>query len=216
MSGPMNDDELRNAYAPALRTPSGGRGPDCPEPEALLAAVQGAGHEAERLRILDHALGCAYCRRELALLHAVSNAAPQARSVAVRSFAWRRFLPLAAAASLLLAVGVFSVNQWRDTAGDATIRAIDAGQPALLGPAAEAAVPRGALTFVWRPVDGAFRYTLEIDAADGTLLFSAATSDTVLTARLDRIAPGRHHWLVRARMNDGSELRSETRVLELR
>ncbi len=63
---------------------------------------------------------------------------------------------------------------------------------------------------------GALLYTLEVDAADGTVRFSAATTDTVLSAALDSVAPGEQRWWIIAQMDDGSQRRSTMRPLRLR
>ena len=86
----------------------------------------------------------------------------------------------------------------------------------LITPASAAAPSPGPIRFVWRPVAGSLQYTLEVDASDGTVLFSRSTADTTLVADLAAIARGEHAWLVRARLDDGSERRSDLRVLRLR
>ena len=73
MSRSFDDEALRAAYEPALRETSTTHGPDCPTETQLFAAVRGEGDEPERLRVLDHALKCPACRRDLALLHAVAT-----------------------------------------------------------------------------------------------------------------------------------------------
>src|SRR6478672_11199825 len=100
MSRDFDDEALRAAYEPALRESTTTHGPDCPTESELLSAVRGAGEEAERLRVLDHALKCPACRRELALLHAVSNGEARAAPRAIRNLAWQRWKPVALAASL--------------------------------------------------------------------------------------------------------------------
>jgi hypothetical protein len=237
-SAPLGDDALRAAYADVhVGGPGGAHGADCPGPDALLAAARGAGDEAERLRLLDIALRCASCRRELALLHALSEP-PRPRGehgsedhvvgdlavrrLAVRGRGWGggRLVPLAAAASLLLVAGVFGVGRWRAgvDSTDEPVRAAGTpgGDVVLVGPAAGATFTRASVPFAWHAVPGAFSYTLEVDAADGAVLYSARTADTALVAPLGSVAPGEHRWSVRARLGDGSERRSESRPLRLR
>src|SRR4029077_13761907 len=102
----FDDDALRAAYEPALRESTTTHGPDCPTEHELLTAVRGAGDEAERLRVLDHALKCPACRRELALLHAVTTGETRAAPRAIRDISWRRWVPAELAASLMLAAGL--------------------------------------------------------------------------------------------------------------
>ena len=211
----FDDEDLRAAYAARLREPAPPHGPDCPEPDALLAALNGEGPEADRLRTLDHALACAACRPQLALLHAVSRGAAEARPAAARLAVWRRLAPLAAAASIVVAAGVIGLGQWRQGPGDDVTRAGDAADVTLVAPAAAGAVAAGPATFVWRAVPGALRYTLEVYAADGTVLVGIAAEDTTLATTLAGVPAGEHRWAVRAHMSDGSERRSEARALRV-
>jgi hypothetical protein len=212
MSNRFDDNELRTAYQPRLREARATRGPDCPEPAALLAALNGEGTEAERLHTLDHALSCPACRPELALLHAVSRD-PLTQAGTVSKYTWRRFVPLAAAASIAVVAGIVGIAQWRST-DDETMRG-GSGQPALIAPASASSPAAGPVTFVWHRVEGALNYRLEVLATDGTVLYSAAAADTTVTAQLGTVQPGEQRWLVRAQMDDGSERSSEMRVLRL-
>jgi hypothetical protein len=60
------------------------------------------------------------------------------------------------------------------------------------------------------------RYTLEVDATDGTVLVSSQTQDTTFTAPIAPTAVGENRWLVRAKMQDGSEKRSASWLLRVR
>src|SRR3954462_314775 len=118
MSRDFDDEALRAAYEPALRESAMRHGPDCPTENELLSAVRGEGEEAKRLRVLDHALKCPACRPELALLHAVSSGAASGVPSAMPDLSWRRWKPLALAASLVLAVGLAGVLRLRTRGGD--------------------------------------------------------------------------------------------------
>jgi len=214
MSSHFDDDALRAAYEPALRESTTRHGPDCPTESELLSAVRGAGDEAERLRVLDHALKCPACRRELALLHAVSSGETRAAPRTIRDLSWHRW-PVALAASLVLAVGLAGVVRLRTRGTEEIMRAGAAAGPVLVAPASGAAVGAGLVRFVWRPIPGVIQYTLEVDATDGTVLFSSPTRDTTFMAPIAPTA-GDHRWLIRAKLEDGSEKRSETWVLRAR
>jgi len=201
MSQRFDDAELRLAYAPMRHESTLVHGPECPSEDALLSALRGESPEHERLRTLDHALQCAACRRELALLHSVSGLGARAGSVLRRGLTWRRVIPLALAASLLLAVGVAGVSRWQRSGGDVT-RAGGSTTPTLVRPSNGSTVAAGRVRFVWRSVAGALGYTLEVDATDGTVLFTARTADTALTAPLTGTATGEYRWSVAARMDD--------------
>ena len=218
MSERFDDDELRAAYVRVGATDTT-RGAECPTPESLAAAVRGewTGSDAERLHVLDHAMRCAACRPEAALLHALG--APPRRGVAMRDRVWpvNRRATLAAAATVLVAVGLYGANRGqRATRADDLTRGTVDGDLALVAPASAAAGTSDSIAFVWRSVAGAFRYTLEVDAADGSVLYTATTVDTALVAPLGGVPRGEHRWSVRARLDDGSERHSESRPLRLR
>ena len=215
MSRHFDDEALRAAYAPALAESTTTHGPDCPTETALLSAVRGEGTETERLRVLDHALKCSACRRELALLHAVSSGETRAASRPTRERSWARWMPAALAASLLAAVGLAGVISLRNRAAEEVTRAGATTGPVLVTPANGAAVRTGLVRFVWRPVAGVIHYTLEVDATDGTVLFSSQTRDTTLTAPIGATAVGENRWLIRAKSQDGGEKRSETWLLRV-
>ncbi len=160
MSERFDDEGLRQAYAPRLRRPAA-HGPECPAPDALLAAVRGEGPEAERLRVLDHALSCAACRPELALLHTVSGGASTTRPVATLPNRWRRLAPLALAASVLIAVGIFGAERFLNRNAPEPTRSAGGDAPVLAAPADRAALSDGTVGFAWHPMPGALRYTLE-------------------------------------------------------
>ena len=216
MSRSFDDEALRAAYEPALRETSTTHGPDCPTETQLFAAVRGEGDEPERLRVLDHALKCPACRRDLALLHAVATGEMRAVPRAIRERSWRNWVPGALAASLLLAAGLAGVARLRNRGAEDITRAGAAAGPALLTPANGAAVRAGSVQFVWRPIRGVIQYTLEVDATDGTVLVSSTTRDTTFRAPIAATAVGENRWLIRAKLEDGSEKRSETWVLKVR
>ena len=216
MSGHFDDEALRAAYEPALRDSTTTHGPDCPNETELLSAVRGEGDEAKRLRVLDHALKCPACRRELALLHAVSTGEKRAAPRVMRDLSWRRWTPVALAASLVLAVGLAGVARLRTSGDEDITRAGSAAGPMPVTPANGDAVRPGQIRFVWRPLPGVIQYILEVDATDGTVLVSSPTRDTTVTASIAATAAGENRWLVRAKMQDGSEKRSESWVLRIR
>jgi hypothetical protein len=215
MNRDFDDEALRAAYEPALRESTATHGPECPSETKLLSAVRGDGDPAERLRVLDHALKCPACRRELALLHAVSGGETVAVPHAIRELSWRRWMPAALAASLVLAVGLAGVARLRNRGGEDITRAAAAAGPALVTPANGAAVRPGLVQFVWRSIPEVIQYTLEIDATDGTVLFSSPTRDTTFRAPIGATAVGENRWLIRAKLQDGSEKRSDTWVLRV-
>src|ERR671936_384188 len=111
----MSEERLRELYARALEARAPADREQCPPPEALLALARREGPEAQRLETLDHVMSCARCRAEFDLLRAIEAAGAgegQARSETrsqPRAHArrrWTTFVPLALAATLVLAVAL--------------------------------------------------------------------------------------------------------------
>ena len=213
MNERFSDEDLRAAYGAGTRSARQAHGPDCPSPDALLAALRGEGNEEERLRILDHALQCAACRPELALLHSVSTEGASSASAGRVPFAWRRFVPLAAAASIVL-VGLVVMNQFFNQP-DNVMRG-GTSDVALIAPANNATLATTSANFVWHPVPGAIRYTLEVTTPDGTVLASQETRDTSVVTNINAATATDARWWVKAAMDDGSEKRSDPRPLRIK
>ncbi len=227
----MSDDSLREAYRRALARRAPVERAACPTPEAILALVRREGDEERRLAVLDHAMSCPACRDEFELLRAIERAgglaahaeagAPALRAErtgtpgrVVGHIAWRRWVPLAAAAvvALVLALGP-GRGLWQS--GGESMRG--GGEPLALIAPADAAMPSGRVTFVWRSSPDAERYTLEVLTGGGDVALSRMTSDTTLTlVAAGLLSPGNYRWWVVARAGDGSETRSGTRTLRLR
>lgn len=214
MTREFDDDSLRSAYAATMNTSSDEHRADCPSVDAIQAALAGkrGGSEAERLATLDRAMRCPACRREIALLDALAAGEAREAALNLSRSSWKRLVPMALAASIILVVGIVGVHKW-GTMPDDVLR--DGGAMPLVAPVNGASVAAGNVTFTWRRVPSALRYTLELDASDGTVLFTARTIDTTVTAALANTPPGEHRWLVRTSTDFGAELRSETRVLRL-
>src|SRR5262245_58369393 len=115
------EEKLRRAYTTADSAQA--HHADCPSGEEHPAARRGERQEGHRLQVLDRALRCAACRSELAVLSAVSeNRAPGQPRV---PFSWRKLVPLAAAASIVLLIGIFGDQFWQG--GEQTVRAGNEG-----------------------------------------------------------------------------------------
>lgn len=199
---PVTRDRLQALYQRALASGDAAHGAHV-APEALLALVERQGDEAQRLAAMDHVMRCGTCREGFELLRALQAAQsgeperlPQRR---------RRWTSLAMAASLLLAVGVATV-QWRNgrTASTGETMRGTASLPVAVTPVGSVSAD-SARTYVWRAVPAAIRYDLELLAADGGLLHSAATADTSYTLPLTvALATGREYqWLVTAELPEG-------------
>jgi hypothetical protein len=200
----MDDQELtderhlRKLYSDWVGERQVGDRATCVAPEAILSVVLGETGESERLATLDHVMSCPACHREYEYLTAVEEAGAETERVAERRPAtWRRVLPLALAASVVLAIGGVvlrdQVRSWSDGAERGTGQEITQYLPASGG------VVSGPPSFAWKPVPGATRYVLEVLGPDGAIVFSDSTSDTSVTLpRADALTPGTtYRWWVR-------------------
>lgn len=175
--------------------------PDCLEESAIADFVDGRLTPEARAPVVAHLLTCARCRSVVrgtgALLadDAVAKAIPKAVD-----HRWRRWsLPvgLAAAAAVLLFVWPRSTEHTESTPGlrDSAPTIINAPVP--IAPRASVArVDR----FVWSSVPGVDRYRLRLYDAEGALVWTAETADTVL-ALPDSVvlsAPVTYFWKVEA------------------
>ena len=206
----MNDDELRRTYAASRRglPPSG----DAPSLEELVQLVEGTVSGDQREALLDRALADPHTTRELAMLQAVSSARPRPRA-----WAAARWIPLAAAAAVVLAVTPLLLRN-RETepvfrSGDPTSAAIRIAAPAAGTPLA------AGVQLAWQPVPDADRYVVEVVSGRGDAIASITTRDTALTLP-DSIAPGRlagaAGWMVVAHLRDGGQRQSIMRVVNAR
>ncbi len=191
------DDRLRALYAAGVAAESLA---SHPEPEAIAAAVERRGPEAERLRTLGHIAACPQCRRDFELLRATHRAG---RELVARPW-WVRAGGIAAAAVLIAMVGIAvgritergpaSTPRDRSAPPAEAVRVIE-----ILGP------PPGALTtaapqLVWRAVSGARSYRVEVLDGTGAVIARRDTPDTVVAAL--SLRPGRtYRWWVQAMAN---------------
>lgn len=191
------DDRLGALWAAGAAAESP---PSHPAPEAIAAAVERRGPEAERLRTLGHIAACPPCRRDFELLRSTHQAG---RELVARPW-WVRAGGVAAAAVLVAMVGI--------AVGRITARG-PASTPRGSAPPAEAVraieiltPPRGAVTtaapqLAWRAVPGAGIYRVEVLDGTGAVIARRDTPDTVLAAL--SLLPGRtYRWWVQS-MADG-------------
>lgn len=131
---------------------------------------------------------------------------------------WRRnAVPMALAATLLLAVGL-SLGDRGGIRGGADVTRGGADGVELLVPSIDGTATAGsALAFAWRPVAGAVRYQFELLSADGTLVHESSTADTLVVVTRPPLEPGREYrWLVRAYDSAGAQRGSAVRALRTR
>ncbi len=218
----MNEAQLQEAYQRALAERDDGTRGSCVSLDALHVLARGAGSESQRLETLSHVMSCRACQHELDLLRAIEGAGERtggsstAARRATRALSWRSIVPLALAASLLIAVGIGVGDRFGGGEGDVTRG--EAGALAPIAPIEAAEVAAGGpIDFTWHPAPDARRYILEVLTPGGDVVLSRETSDTVVTvADTDALAPGAdYQWWVRA-VTAGGQRTSAVRRLRVR
>jgi hypothetical protein len=202
----MNDDRLRAAYASLLARRGTGRA-GCPGPEEIDALASRRGPEAARLETLDHVMSCSECKRELDLLRSVLRAGTPADRVRPRL--------LALAATLALAAGAILV--WRAASRPAAGPLRGSDNPVvLLGPADGASLAEPPV-LVWRPVEGAVGYRVEVLDRTGAIVATGLGPDTLLRLPADALAPAdsAYRWRVVAELRTGGSISSNIRRLRV-
>ncbi len=212
----MNDDELRSAYA-ALRRERAQR-PTAAQPaiDAMRAALDGELPAQERERVLEEAITSG-ASAQLALLQAAqvaaSGALPTSATVGTARSS-RRWWSLAAAAALVLAVGVPLATRSPNDAVTRFRSGAASGAPQLIAPAS-GAVLSAAQRFVWSAVPASTSYTLELLDANGRTVTQLVASDTTVmlgptVTDVDRARTT--GWWVTVATVDGRRTRSELRL----
>jgi hypothetical protein len=201
----MTDARLQELYQEAMAARDASHDASCPEPEAMQALVERAGPEDVRLATLDHALSCRSCGHELELLRALHAGAPAARRPRIAS-------PWLVAASMLVAVAAGTVALRSMSAPKSVLRGPGDRGVALIAPAPNAAVVR------WHAVPRAASYVVEVMDAQGAVLAADTTLDTAfaLPEPLRTAHAAGDQWWVRARLSDGSQVRSAIAPLDPR
>ena len=209
----MSDDMLHRAYAAAREQRRLQQRETAPVPETLQSLVDGSVASTDREALLERAIASG-ATDELALLHSVAAGIEAEPVPRVRT--WSTWWPMAAAAALVLAVGLPTLDQLRDRNAPTRFRASSAlAGPQLAIPASNAAVSVGQ-TFVWSRLDFATAYALELMNDSGRTVTRIVTQDTAATIPTSVSDSERLQlsgWWVSATMPDGSQRRSEMRLL---
>jgi hypothetical protein len=220
----MHDDELKQAWAAlqaqrrAANVSSG-----TPSPEAIDAALDGSLSSDERERVLDATLAQGRSD-ELRLLHTMRQAAAESTRTTAAVRAWPRWWPTAAAAALVLAIGVPTWQSQRArTAGTADSATFRSGVPddvQLIAPASGTAWPSASgdtLRVSWHAVPTATSYQVDLlDAGGQVMATQSFKGDTTALLSAPDAGPdgAPAGWWVSASLADGRRVRSELRLLE--
>jgi anti-sigma factor ChrR (cupin superfamily) len=179
-------------------------GTDCPDDHLIAAFADGTIAADARSQWLPHVAMCGRCRTAIASVARTIgdrkvareiDAAERPAALPARHRAFRRLLPIAAAAALILAV-------WPRTREE--------GPPAhrSTAPAALSPIPTSPIGSVarpaalrWRPVAGADRYRVILFNADSRVVYEQQLSDTILALpdSVTLTAGATYIWKVEAR-----------------
>jgi hypothetical protein len=202
----MRDERLRELYREALDRRRPEERSACPAPDGLIALAGGRLSEADAAAIADHAMACAFCRDEYALLRSIAQSQPAPL--------WRRQPYLAIAASVVFMAGVATMWRAAQPRDGLNVRGASS-EVQLVPPRVRSGEPN---TLIWRSVAGASRYAVEVLDSTGTPRFAATAMDTLLvvpdTVRLTPTVE--HRWWVRAILADGREVRSVVDTFRIR
>jgi hypothetical protein len=209
----FGDAALQSAYQAWMR---GDRGEHLDD-NAWLRLAAGDAVQSERDLLFAHIVTCTECSevwRGLSLLKHDAQAAGliAPRVNARRSFFRSMFLPLAAAATIAIAIGAVLMRERAPVADAARgVETLSAVEGLMMAYAAD-----GTPTLIWTPAPAATDYHVEIFSEDGRPLWAGdvATPPMRWPAELTR-AKGTYRWRVEAQNADAAVARSRLTVVEL-
>lgn len=204
----MKDEKLRRAYAALLTRRSGGDRSRCLTTDQLRNLIDREGHEAERLELLDHVMSCGSCHHEFKLL----RAAMSPPTLMQRLLRFR--LEVAFGLLLLVAAGALWVQTGKRLSGPMGLGRDP--RPVVLVSPVGATPLRDTIVLLWRRVENAIDYEIELRDEAGVAIFTTRTSETALPLP-DSILLLRGHsysWSVRAILPRGSRYGSTSILIE--
>lgn len=166
------------------------------DPEMIGAYVDSTLDRTFRPEVEAHLANCARCRREVAEVSRLVRTLPRRAS-------WQTMGPLAAAAVLLIALGIGQMIP-NASESDAVLR-----EPAITtAPAPVPVAPVGPVARVdslsWTSVPGADRYRLTLFDGGGEVVWQTEGTDTAsFLPEAVRMEPGSYFWKVEARTGFG-------------
>lgn len=216
--GRFSDASLREALVESALI--AGDGEACPPPDRLRLSARGELPPRENRELVEHLAGCTACgaawRLARRLARDGAEKAAGSSGVILRPPLWRRAAPFAAAAALILTVGLgirFLTGPGEETP---VYRAEREDWLRPLGEAGET-LPRDACLLRWTPGPEGTSYHLRVTDEDLRLLAVGRRLDRaeylVSEESLDGIAAGASiFWQVSAALPDGRRVDSETFV----
>jgi hypothetical protein len=195
---------------------------DCPAAGRIWDALHGGLSPEERRTIVDHTARCPACAEAWRLARDIGGTAPVAEQAEaghagvgpVHGVGWRRWVPLAAAAALVVVVGLLlrqgpirddQPPQYRTGEELAIHSLLPDGAP----------LPRSACLLRWSAGPEGARYDIEVATADLEVIVRARGLEraefTVPADRLADLPPGAELlWRVEAMLPDGRRITTPT------
>jgi hypothetical protein len=218
----MNEDrppleDLRAAFASL--SANAAPGPDCPVPDSIWEALRGGMSARSTAVIVEHTSRCHACAEAWRLGHELAGqrradegAVARARALAFRAPAFGVWASLAAAALLLILVGIGIVMPPKGQQPIVT----RAGEEKTIQSLVEGTAPlrRDACVLKWSAPAAGTRYTLRVGTQDLTPIASVRGLEQpeyqVPQKKLDRLPPGATIvWRVEADLPDGRHVASQ-------
>ena len=210
----FEDVDLQVAYQAWMRADRGSHLDDA----AWQRLGAGDAVQSERDLSFAHIMSCAECStvwRSVSLLRQQAEAEGliERRSAPGRSVFRSFFMPIAAAAAVVLAIGIVVITR-QPASVDNTVRSATALAPVeglMMAYASD-----GTPTLVWTPLAAATTYRVEMFSEDGTPVWTKDVAAPPLRwpAEMPR-DKGTYRWRVEAQDADGAVARSRLMPLEL-
>jgi hypothetical protein len=217
-NGDFEDGRLREAFALSDGLP--GRREECPSPERLWESAREELGARENERVIRHLAGCAACSAAWRVARDLAGAeAAIARAEAPRRLDWRGFIPLAAAAMLILAVGLTLESVGTRPPRSPAYRA-EEGSWIRPGEDSPGALPRDRFVLRWSQGPEGSTYDVRVVAAGHGPIARGLRLDrpefSVPASALAGVASGaKILWQVTAYLPDGRVADSSTFVTEV-
>ncbi len=216
-------DRLREAFSSGEWGPPSG---ECPGPAVLWASAAGELDPAADEAVLRHLAHCSQCAsiwrlaREMAAPEEAGGSQVVPLDAGRRPPVWRRPGVLAAAATLLVAVGLGTgvLMERRHAASPPVYRKQPAASEIVASPAA-AVLPRSRCRLRWSGVPDGSRFDLTVTGGElGVLAVARGLTAAEYLVPPDRIPEGTREilWRVTAHLPDGGTLRSRTFTSRIR
>ncbi len=225
MNEPNSDvSKLREQFRAAAGEAD--RASDCPGAERIWDALHGGLPPEDRRTIIDHTARCSACAEAWRLAREIGGTVPAVQATIghagvgpVHGIGWRRWVPLAAAAALVVVVGlVLRPGPIRDDEPPQYRMGDEAGIRSLLPE--ETPLPRSACRLRWSAGPVGTRYDIEVATADLDVIARArGIEQTEFTVPADRLADlppaSKLLWRVEATLPDGRIIATPTFIARL-